>query len=160
MKVSAVAAVQKLQRPSTGPAARSIIAAAMSASDLFRHIWDAHTHGRRSDLYAALDPDVEWRPSLVGDVFRGKDDLDRWIEAQRREFKSLTLVYEDMREVADDCVIVFGRLTAYRYGGEQVVDADVAWVAEFRDGLLLRASAYTDRDEALRYVASRREAIV
>jgi hypothetical protein len=65
-----------------------------------------------------------------------------------------------MREVADDCVIAFGRITAFGYGGEQAIDTDVAWVVEFRDDLLLRAASFVDRDDALRYVASRREAIV
>jgi ketosteroid isomerase-like protein len=132
----------------------------MTATELFRNIWDAFTQGRRDDLAVALHPEVEWRPSPGSEVFRGPDDLDRWLEGQRRAWQSLTIVYEDMREVADDCVIAFGRLTAFDYGGEQAIDTDVAWVAEFRDDLLLRAASFIDRGDALRYIASRREAIV
>jgi ketosteroid isomerase-like protein len=132
----------------------------MTAAELFRNVWDAFTQGRMRDLSLALHPEVEWRPSVGGEVFRGPEDLDRWLEHQRRAWQSLTIVYEDMREVADDCVIAFGRLTAFDYGGEQAIDTDVAWVAEFRDDLLLRAASFFDRDDALRYIASRREAIV
>jgi len=35
----------------------------------------------------------------------------------------------------------------------------MAWVAEFRDGRIIRATSFKDRDEALAYVTARREEI-
>jgi ketosteroid isomerase-like protein len=131
----------------------------MSPSELFRSFWDAYTQGRVDDVRRMLHPDVEWRPSILGDVYHGPEDLERWLMTLRREWKTMTVVYKDMREVADDCVIAFGRVTAFGYGGDQRVDADVAWVAEFEDGLLLRARAFVDGDEALQYVSDRRRAL-
>jgi ketosteroid isomerase-like protein len=131
----------------------------MSPSDLFRSFWDAYTEGRTADVRRLLHDEVEWRPSILGDVYRGPADLERWLLALRREWKTMTIVYKDMREVADDCVIAFGRVTAFGYSGDQRADADIAWVAEFADGLLRRARAFVDHDEALQYVSDRRRAI-
>jgi len=130
-----------------------------SNAEIFRAVWDAYTEGRWADMPKYLDPEVQWRPALTPELYQGLDDLRHWVKAVRREWKSMTIVFEDMREVADDCVVAFGRLTAFDYGGEQGFDDDMAWVAEFRDGRIIRATSFKDRDEALAYVTARREEI-
>jgi ketosteroid isomerase-like protein len=124
----------------------------------FRAVWDAYSHGRLRDVLEHLDPDIEWRQALVPETYVGFARLGHWVGTMRQEWKSMTIVFEDMRAVADDCVVAFGRMTAFDNGGEQRHDSDLAWVAEFRDGLMVRASAFVDRGEALRYVTARREA--
>ena len=124
--------------------------------EVFRAAWDALATGRLEQLRRYLHPDVEWESGLGRGAHRGHDDLERWMGVLTGAWKSTTNVCEDVREVADDCVVAFGRISAFDHSGEQRLDADVAWVVEFRAGLIARLSTHLDRDAALRYVAARR----
>ena len=57
--------------------------AASSNIDVFRRVWDAYATGRLADILEHLDPEFEWRPSVVGGggVHRGQDGLARWASA-------------------------------------------------------------------------------
>jgi len=52
--------------------------------------------------------------------------------------------------------VASGRIAAFDHGGEQVVDSDVACVAEFRRGLVVRACSFVSVDDALAWVSARR----
>jgi ketosteroid isomerase-like protein len=130
---------------------------ATSNVEVFREAWDAYACGRTDVLLAFLHPDIRWEPALVDGGFHGPEAFESWLLAAQRQYKSMTVVLETVREVADDCIVAFGRVTAFDYSGEQSHDAAVAWVAEFRAGRVIRATTFTDRDEALRYVTDRRE---
>lgn len=130
---------------------------ATSNVEVFREAWDAYACGRTDDLLDYLHPEVRWDPALADGVTRGREAFQRWLADAQRRYKSMTVVLETVREVADDCIVAFGRVTTFDYSGEQSHDAAVAWVAEFRGGRVIRASTFADRDEALRYVTDRRE---
>jgi ketosteroid isomerase-like protein len=130
---------------------------ATSNVEVFREAWEAYACGRIETLLEFLHPDVRWEPALTEGAFQGREAFQSWLATAQRQYKSMTVVLETVREVADDCIVAFGRVTAFDYSGEQSHDAAMAWVAEFRAGRVIRATTFADRDHALRYVTDRRE---
>ena len=128
---------------------------ARSNSEVFQRIWELYAAGRGPEILEHLDPEVEWRPALVDPAsYHGHDGVRAWASAARRAWKSLTVVLASLREV-DDCVIASGRISARDHGGEQVGDSDIACVAEFRDGRVVRAASFLSDDDALAWVSAR-----
>ena len=126
-----------------------------SNSEVFQRVWELYAAGRGAEILEHLDPEVEWRPALMGPAsYRGHDGVRAWASASRRAWKSVTVVLEALREV-DGCVIASGRLSALDHGGEQVVDSDITCVAEFRDGRVVRAASFVSDDDALAWVSAR-----
>jgi ketosteroid isomerase-like protein len=126
-----------------------------SNREVFQRVWELYAAGRGPEILEHLDPQVEWRPVLVDPApYHGHDGVRAWASASRRAWKSLTVVLESLREI-DGCVIASGRLSALNHNGEQVVDSDITCVAEFRDGLVVRAASFVSEDEALAWVSAR-----
>jgi len=126
-----------------------------SNREVFQRVWELYAAGRGPEIIEHLDPQVEWRPALVDPApYHGHDGVRAWASASRRAWKSLTVVLESLREI-DGCVIASGRLSALNHNGEQVVDSDITCVAEFRDGLVVRAASFGSDDEALAWVSAR-----
>jgi hypothetical protein len=128
---------------------------APSNSAVFQRVWELYAAGRGAEILEHLDPKVEWRPVLLHPArYEGHAGVRRWATAARRAWKSVTLVLDEVSEV-DGCVLASGRIAAYDRGGEQVVDSSLACVAEFRGGLVVRASWFVSRDDALAWVSAR-----
>jgi ketosteroid isomerase-like protein len=126
-----------------------------SNREVFQRVWELYAAGRGPEILEHLDPQVEWRPVLVDPApYHGHDGVRAWASAARRAWKSLTVVLESLREI-DDCVVASGRLSALDGKGDQVVDTDIACVAEFRDGRIVRAASFVSDDEALAWVSAR-----
>jgi hypothetical protein len=131
---------------------------ALSNSDVFQRVWDLYATGRTREILDHVDPGVEWRPTVLDDAtYRGHEGVRGWATAARLAWKSITVVYDDMREVADDCVVSDGRIAAFDHDGQLVIDSALACVAEFRDGVVVRACAFVTLDEAMAWVSDRRE---
>jgi hypothetical protein len=131
---------------------------AHSNSDVFQRVWDLYATGRTREILDHVDPGVEWRPTVLDDAtYRGHDGVRCWATAARRAWKSITVVYDDMREVAGDYVVSDGRIAAFDHDGQLVIDSPLACVAEFRDGMVVRACAFVTLDEAMAWVSDRRE---
>jgi hypothetical protein len=129
---------------------------AHSNSDVFQRVWDLYATGRTREILDHVDPAVEWRPTVLDDAtYRGHDGVRGWATAARRAWKSITVVYDDMREVGEDCVVSNGRIAAFDHNGQLVIDSPLACVAEFRDGMVVRASAFASLDEAMAWVSAR-----
>ncbi|HEY0361851.1 MAG TPA: nuclear transport factor 2 family protein [Solirubrobacteraceae bacterium] len=128
---------------------------ARSNSEVFQRIWELYAAGRGLEILEHLDPEVEWRPALVDPAsYRGRDGVRAWASASRRAWKSVTVVLASLREV-DGCVIASGRISALDHRGDQVVDSDIACVAEFRNGRVVRAASFLSDDDALAWVSAR-----
>lgn len=128
---------------------------ARSNSEVFQRIWELYAAGRGLEILEHLDPEVEWLPALVDPAsYRGRDGVRAWASASRRAWKSVTVVLASLREV-DGCVIASGRISALDHRGDQVVDSDIACVAEFRDGRVVRAASFLSDDDALAWVSAR-----
>ena len=128
---------------------------ARSNSEVFQRIWELYAAGRGLEILEHLDPEVEWRPALVDPAsYRGRDGVRAWASASRHAWKSVTVVLASLREV-DGCVIASGRISALDHRGDQVVDSDIACVAEFRNGRVVRAASFLSDDDALAWVSAR-----
>ena len=126
-----------------------------SNREVFQRVWELYAAGRGLEILEHLDPEVEWRPALVDPAsYHGHDGVRAWASASRRAWKSLTVVLASLREV-NGCVIASGRISALDHGGDQVVDSEIACVAEFRDGRVVRAASFLSDEEALAWVSAR-----
>ena len=134
-----------------------------SNGEVFQRVWDLYATGRTAEILTHVDAQVEWRPttSITTNrpkrTYHGHAGVRRWAASMRRAWKSITVVYEDMREVADDCVVSNGRIAAFDHDGELVIDSPLACVAEFRERRVVRACAFVSLDEAMAWVSSRPE---
>ena len=126
-----------------------------SNSDVFQRIWELYAAGRGPEILEHLDPEVEWRPVLVDPgAYHGHAGVQTWAGAVGHAWKSVTVVLEELREV-DGCVVASGRIAAFGYGDEQVVDSVLTCVAEFRGGRVVRAYSFFSVDDALAWVSAR-----
>jgi ketosteroid isomerase-like protein len=126
-----------------------------SNREVFQRVWELYAAGRDPEVLEHLDRNVEWRPTLVDPAaYHGHDGVRAWATASRRAWKSVTVVLESLHEV-DGCVVASGRISALDHGGDQVVDSDMACVAEFRDGRVVRAASFRSEDDALAWVSAR-----
>jgi ketosteroid isomerase-like protein len=126
-----------------------------SNREVFQRVWELYAAGRGAEILEHLDPHVEWHPALVDPrPYHGHDGVRAWAAASRRAWKSLTVVLASLREV-DGCIVASGRISALDHGGAQVVDSDIACVAEFRDGRVVRAASFLSDDDALAWVSAR-----
>jgi ketosteroid isomerase-like protein len=99
------------------------------------------------------DPEIELivpgTASLAqgGRSYKGHDGVVRYVHDVGRIWDELEVIPQRYDERGDR-VMVTGRLRARREGSF-LIDEPAHWVFEFRNGKLLRARAYTDRDAAL-----------
>ncbi len=78
-----------------------------SGAELVSGIIDALNAGDVDGMLAAMHPDFEWRPleeSPVARVYRGREQVRRYVEDWLSTFESLRLELEDPIEVADRVV--------------------------------------------------------
>jgi hypothetical protein len=126
-----------------------------SNGEVFRRVWELYATGRTTEILKHVDGDVEWRPTVLDPAtYRGHAGVRRWAASMRRAWKSITVVYEDLREI-DDCVVSNGRIAAFDHDGKLVIDSPLACVAEFRDRRVVRACAFVSVDDAMAWVSDR-----
>jgi hypothetical protein len=129
-----------------------------SNGEVFQHVWELYATGRTSEILDHVDGAVEWRPTVLDPAtYHGHAGVRRWAGSMRRAWKSITVVYEDMREVDGDCVVSNGRIAAFDHDGELVIDSTLACVAEFRGRRVVRACAFVSLDDAMAWVSARSE---
>jgi ketosteroid isomerase-like protein len=116
----------------------------------------------REDLDAFLEtwhPDCEWRPAFprsleaVGTVYRGREGVSRAWDGVRAVWEEYRLDPEQTRIVGERIVVV-GHIHAR--GRESGLALDSGWsvLGTFRDGLVLTAFDWLDRDAAFRAVGA------
>jgi ketosteroid isomerase-like protein len=126
-----------------------------SSLEAFNTLWRAYGEGRldRSLDLVAEDCDVTFADGST--ALRGHDGVREWLAAARRDWKTITITYEEIREERPGCVLGVGNLTASSADGEAEIDCRVAFVAEFGDGRLVRGRMFRDRDAAAAYIDAR-----
>jgi ketosteroid isomerase-like protein len=118
-----------------------------SSLEAFSTLWRAYGEGRLDESLDLVDPDCEI--SLVdGSPLRGHDGVRSSLAAARRDWKTLRIVSDDVFEDHPGCVVGSGRLAASARDGAHV-DRPIAFVAEFRDGRLVRGRVFATRDDAV-----------
>jgi uncharacterized protein len=118
-----------------------------------RRLIDAYNRGDVPAFLELLDPDVEWIPimaMLEGRVYRGREDVLRWLEELARDWEYFEPCYEEYRDLGDH-VLVLGRWRARgRASGVELENQPGAWLYDVKGGKAVRMRTFTDRDEALK----------
>ena len=77
------------------------------------------------DLYALLDPDIEWIPVtgiLEGRSYHGHEGVRQWIEDMKRDWEAFEPRPVDFRDLGDDRVLALGSWHARGRGGNVPLD--------------------------------------
>jgi ketosteroid isomerase-like protein len=117
-----------------------------------RRFWEGWSRGSVPDIVDLLHPEVRWWSAVLERDFSGHDDVVSWLEGLRREWKSLTVTLERAEVAGDDRAVAYGTVRAFGYGGDQQLDTPMIWIAEFRDGLIVRGHIFTDPEQARRHL--------
>jgi ketosteroid isomerase-like protein len=117
---------------------------------VFSALWRAYGEGRLDRSLHLVDADCEL--VLPGETtLRGHDGVRELLSSGRREWRTVTIVYDEVSETRPDCVVCIGRVAASSADGDAKLERPIACVAEFRDGRLVRGRVFDDRDAAERY---------
>jgi ketosteroid isomerase-like protein len=115
----------------------------------FVQLWDAYGRGRLDDALDLIDEACEVRAADSDRVYRGHDGVRAVLAESRRRWKSVTVTSDEVVEIDGTTIVAVARLTAFDHSGTRVHDGPLAWVVEFEDGRLRRATYFASRDEAL-----------
>ena len=106
-----------------------------------------------NDLYALLDPDVEWIPIMAileGTTYHGHEGVRQWFEDVKRDWAEFEGRPEEFRDLGDDRVLALGSWHARGRGGEVLLDIpQAAWLIQLRNGKAIRLQTFTERKKAL-----------
>ena len=112
----------------------------------------------REDLDAFLGmwhPECQWRPAFprslegVGVVYRGREGIARAWHGVRGVWAEYQLAPESTQLVGDQLVAV-GQVSARGIASGLELDSGWSALASFRDGLVMKAWDWLDRDEAFK----------
>jgi ketosteroid isomerase-like protein len=119
--------------------------------ELLRQGYEAFAKGDFESLYVLLDPEIEWdvsRRHIDPGIFRGRDGVREYLDGLREAWSDQRIEAEEYIDAGDVIVVPVRLVSTGRSSGIDVV-ARAAWVWEFHDGLVVRATSYQDRAEAL-----------
>jgi ketosteroid isomerase-like protein len=108
-------------------------------------------------LEAVLAPDaviVPARAELDGIVYRGREAVPEYCAGVDAIWEDLTCEIDDIWE-GGDWVLALGRMRGRARCSGAVLDVTAGWVFHFRDRLITRFHAHTDRARALEAVGMR-----
>ena len=105
-------------------------------------------------LIAIAHPEIEWHPALMvklggGEaVYRGHAGV-RELMAEVED--TLAELHVDLPEIRDlgERVLAVGRIRARGKTSGAVTEAPLGYLADFRDGMVIRIRTYLDHNEAL-----------
>jgi ketosteroid isomerase-like protein len=122
--------------------------------DVAKGAVDAYNR-RDVEVFAELmTPDFEWYAStamaaLGGDVYRGREGVERVARDRSESWEELHIVAEEFRDLGDR-VLVLGRLKGRGKASGVPVDQPFAGINDFRGDRIWRVRVYLDRAVALR----------
>ena len=122
-----------------------------ASSELVCGIIAALNRGDVDGMLARMAPDFEWRPleaSPVARVYRGHEDVRRYVEDWLTTFDGLRIEVEDMSDVADRVVAVVHGHGRGRASGLQL-DAHFCQVWTVSRGTAMAMEEHKTREEAL-----------
>lgn len=123
--------------------------------EVVRRLNQAFNCGDLDAFLGLLHPDVEWVPILAkleGTVYRGRDEVRRWVAELDRDWAEFHPDPQEFRDLGD-VVLALGTWHARaRTSGLSLDSQPGAWVARIRAGKIVRYETFTDRSEALEAV--------
>jgi ketosteroid isomerase-like protein len=123
-----------------------------SSLEAFSALWRAYGEGRLERALDLIADDCEITFADGSTALHGHDGIREWLAAERRDWKSITITYDEVSEERPGCVVGVGTLAASSADGRANIDCRIAFVAEFDEGRLVRGRMFRDRDAAARYV--------
>jgi ketosteroid isomerase-like protein len=124
---------------------------------LVREIIEALNRGDIEGMLERMHPDFEWRPleasPAAGGMYRGHEQVRRYVEDWLSTFDDLRLELEEPTEVADRVVAVVHGHGRGRASGLQL-DTRFCQVWSVRSGAAVRMEEYATREQALAEVHS------
>jgi ketosteroid isomerase-like protein len=100
-----------------------------------------------------FDPQVEFSPWLAREVehrtYRGHEGLRTFFKELRDMLGDVRYAPPEYHPLSDDLIVVFTRLEGVGRGSDVPVGQDLGLVYEFRDGLVVRLTAFGSHKEAL-----------
>jgi ketosteroid isomerase-like protein len=123
--------------------------------EVFERAVEANNRGDYEALLAEIDPDVEWH-AVFQVMFGGQATVCRGHEGVREYLRDLDEGFDvrhieisELRDVGKR-IVAIGRVRGRgRISGAEL-DSPISFVAEFRDGKVVRMSDYLDSKEALK----------
>jgi ketosteroid isomerase-like protein len=119
--------------------------------ELVGDIIDALNRGNVEAVLARIAPDFEWRPledSPVARVYRGHEQVRRYVEDWLSTFDILRLELEEPSEVGDYVVVVVRGRGRGRASGVELVNS-FCQVWTLRCGTAVRMQEYSTREQGL-----------
>lgn len=104
--------------------------------------------GNRDPSKLLIHPEVEVHSALAQTVYRGFDGVVEWSREIDDQFEDWTVLIEDLRDLGDGRFVVEGSI--HGRGRKSGVDLDqpASWLADVRDGRLIRLVNFIGRDSA------------
>lgn len=128
-----------------------------AAPQLVHEIVEALNRGDVDGMLERMHPGFEWRPleasPVAGGVYRGHEQVRRYVEDWLAIFDNLRLDLEDPAEVADRVVVMVNGHGRGRASGLQLVTR-FCQVWTVRDGTAIGMGEYATREQALAEVQS------
>ena len=125
---------------------------------LVHEIVEALNRGDVDGMLDRMHPDFEWRPlessPAAGGVYRGREQVRRYVEDWLGTFDNLRLDLEDPTEVADRVVAVVRGHGRGRASGLQL-DTRFCQVWTIRGGTAVGMGEYATREQAMAELGSR-----
>jgi ketosteroid isomerase-like protein len=124
--------------------------------EVVRRIIDALNRGDIDGMLARMHPDFEWRPleaSPVARVYRGREEVRRYVQDWLSTFDSLRIDLQDPTEVGDCVVTVVHGHGRGRASGVEL-DARFCQVWTLRSGTAVGMEEYATREQGLAAVRS------
>jgi ketosteroid isomerase-like protein len=130
----------------------------MSQERLIRAAYSAWGGDDLDALLETLDPEVEFRPSGVfpdfEPIYRGHDGMRNFWDAMNAPWESFR-VHVERIVAGEDCAAVGIRFRARGRGSGAMTDLQQAQAIRFRNGRIVKISAYTSFEQALDAVGLR-----
>ena len=123
---------------------------ARSSMVVFSALWRAYGEGRLDRALHLVDAECEFTlPD--GRTYRGHDGIRDYLATTRRDWRTVAITYDDVREDGPGCIVAVGRVAASSADGRTSFERPQACVAEFRDGRFVRGQVFGDPAEADAY---------
>jgi ketosteroid isomerase-like protein len=119
--------------------------------EIVRRVFDAFNRRDIPAFLEFLDPDVEWVPVLAvleGRVYRGHEDIRRWIKDLDTDWEFFEVYYEELRDLGDR-VLVSGHWHARGRASGVEVENPGTYLYEIKGGKVVSMRTFTNRAEAL-----------
>jgi ketosteroid isomerase-like protein len=122
-----------------------------------RQAFDAFSRGDAEELVRLCHPGFEWRPfraQLEGTAYRGHDGIRRCVEDLKEDWSEVRIDPLELHE-AGDLVVVIGQVHGRGRASGVELDAIAGFTVEFREGVPLKLTSYSDPGAAMRQLPGR-----